>query len=680
MSVLDRVDLYLQWNNKTAGYTNTDEENKLCDKFSTLYTMALAYKEKSEYASSANVTMWRKAYEGILNALDSQGAESKKKSRQLRKMAWEMVESKVDNSIPMAKIQARYKLDMPLVDITENYLKFELDNILTFFVNDRSERATYVDGTIWYKVSWDSLSNTHERSGNVKVEVCTVDQIVPQPGIIDYKDLEYIFEKNEVSISRIYDLYGKLVTPTADISNVDVITCYYLNSDRVVGRFMWVESTRQVLAYDENWQIRKLRTCTKCGEVIPKAESCGKCGNKKFVYKNATTDILDEDLVMVYNPYEAGETDNEDERDKYVDEVFLTKGTEVPFYVVNQLPFVPRPAVSSIASIYGISEVRLGLDMQDAVNKILTKTLDKTLKSGAVITKPRKVKMGDDDETLKIIGVNSVDEAQMIQAKQIMADTQYDIILASLIYESNKSSSGITESYQGKADSSAISGKAKELQAALTADRIGSLRVMKSAAFAGVYELVLKYLLAFSDEPRKFNKTLPDGSEQEMTWNKYMFLDKDKYGNIFYRDDFAFSSDPAATLSQNRLQMWQETVNKYIQGAFGNPADPRVLKLLWNILASLQYPLARVVLAGIKENEQHLPSEIEQMIMQNPQILQQIMAQVQGGEGSGSGGARPNSGPVGNGATHASNVERTNERNRAAAAEAPVSGQTGGGN
>ena len=31
----------------------------------------------------------------------------------------------------------------------------------------------------------------------------------------------------------------------------------------------------------------------------------------------------------------------------------------------------------------------------------------------------------------------------------------------------------------------------------------------------------------------------------------------------------------------------------------------------------------------------------------------------------GRGGARPNSGPDGNGATHAANVERTNERNRA---------------
>ena len=34
--------------------------------------------------------------------------------------------------------------------------------------------------------------------------------------------------------------------------------------------------------------------------------------------------------------------------------------------------------------------------------------------------------------------------------------------------------------------------------------------------------------------------------------------------------------------------------------------------------------------------------------------------------GSGQGGARPNSGPDGNGATHAANVTRTNARNQAA--------------
>jgi hypothetical protein len=232
------------------------------------------------------------------------------------------------------------------------------------------------------------------------------------------------------------------------------------------------------------------------------------------------------------------------------------------------------------------------------------------------------------------------------------------------MYDSAKSSSGVTDSFQGKRDTTATSGKAKQYAAAMSAGRIESLRVMKAAAFAGVYELILKYLLAFSDEKRKFVKILPDGKKQELSWNKYMFLDKDKYGNIYYRDDFIFDSDPASTLSQNRVQMWQETQDKFVQGAMGNPADTRTLKLFWNIMDQYQYPLSKIVIAGIEDNEQHLPPEIEQAIMQNPEIMN-VVQQMLMGSADGRGGARPNSGPDGNGATHSANVERTNERNRA---------------
>ena len=109
--------------------------------------------------------------------------------------------------------------------------------------------------------------------------------------------------------------------------------------------------------------------------------------------------------------------------------------------------------------------------------------------------------------------------------------------------------------------------------------------------------------------------------------------------------------------------MWQETQDKFVQGAFGAPNDPRTLKLFWNTMNSLQYPLATIALAGIKESEQHLPFEVEQAIMQNPQLMQMISQILT--QSDGRGGARPNSGPKGNGATHPANVERTNERNRA---------------
>ena len=189
---------------------------------------------------------------------------------------------------------------------------------------------------------------------------------------------------------------------------------------------------------------------------------------------------------------------------------------------------------------------------------------------------------------------------------------------------------------------------------------------------------MLKYLLAFSDEPVTFVRTLPDGTDQEMQWTKYMFLDKDKYGQIYYKDDFEFSTYPAATLTQNRVQMWQETQDKFINGALGNPADPRTLELYWNIMDGFQYPLAKTVLAGIRQNSQHLPTELEQALLNNPEAMQAAMAAIEAGTDQ-RGGARPDSGPIGNGATHAANVERTNDRNRSTNKTTVQSAQQGGG-
>lgn len=678
---MDRLDLYLQQMGLGPTYVNTDKEAALVEKFVTLYSLAKAAHDKCEECNPTNIEKWRKAYNGTLNALKQDGTESNRRCRQLRKLIYELVESKIDNTIPMPKISPRYKSDIPVVNITENYLKFEVDQILTKYINDRSERATYIDGTCWYKIWWDSLDNTHVRSGNVKIDLRTADQIYPQPGVKDYRQLEYIFEKQDISLSQIYDLYGRLLTPVnGDTNVIPVISCYYLNEDRIVGLFMWSEATHQVICNEHDWQIRKVRKCTKCGTINPTGTECHYCGAKTFKYENADTEILAEDIIKIHNPYEVGETDDPTQN-KYVETPFLTAGTEIPFYHIHQLPFVPRPAVSNVNSIYGKSEVSLLVELQDNINKVYTKAVDKTLKSGAIVTKPKNCKISDTDDTFKILGVDTVEQSTMIQSKIIAADTSQDMNLAAVIYDSAKSSSGITDSFQGKTDYTASSGKAKAFAAQQSAGRIESLRVMKAAAFAGVYELVFKYLLAFSDESRKFVRVLPDGNKKEEVWNKYMFLEKDKYGDIYYRDDFSFSSDPASTLSQNRVQMWQETQDKFIQGAFGNPQDPRTLKMFWNVMDSLQYPLASVALAGIEESEQHLPYEIEQAIMQNPQLQQLITDAIAAGQ-DGRGGARANSGPDGNGATHAANVERTNERNRSQNRDTAVSAQqaVAGGN
>lgn len=676
------IDMYLQWSVPIDAYVNTPEEQILLNKFVALFSIAKGAKESNALANDENIAKWRKAYYGTLGALNKDGSISKRKSRQLRKIAYEFVESKIDNNIPLPKMSPKYKSDLPLVQVTEDYLKYNIDNIFSKYLNDRSERSTYVDGTSWYKVWWDSLENSYETSGTVKVDVCLADQIVPQPGVSDWRQLEYIFELQQISLLRIYKLFGRRITPIsgdssqmaepaqqADLSTITMITCYYLNEDRIVGRFAWAQHSQQVICNEHDWQIRKLRTCTKCGQIVPQALECPICGSKSFKYENAKTEILDQDLMEVYNPYDVGETDDPDAKDEYKSRVFLTKGTEIPYYRLRMLPFIPRPAVSSIESLYGVSEVMVLLELQDMTNKLYTKMTDKTLSSGAIVTKPQRVKINDTDDGIKQVDVRTYEESQMVQTKQIMADTSQDIVAAQMLYDSAKASSGVTDSYQGKYDASATSGKAKEFAAMQSAGRIESLRIMKAAAFSGLYELVLKYLLAFSDESRRFVKVLPDGSTTEEEWNKYMFLDRDKYGELYYRDDFSFSSDPAATLETNRVAMWQEIQSQFIQGAFGNPQDPRTLELFWNMMDQQQYPLAKMVLAGIKDNSQHLPPEIEQMLLQQPEILQQVIATMQQSgmmTGGGQGGARPNSGPDGNGATHAANVTRTNARNQAA--------------
>nr|DAS71493.1 MAG TPA: Portal protein [Caudoviricetes sp.] len=678
----NRIDLYLQWAQTLPAYVNTTEEEELLNKFVALYSIADACKQNNPLASTKNIKRWRKAYSGTLNALKDDGTESDEKVKQLRRIVYEFIESKIDNSIPMPKMKPKYKSDLPLVDVTEGFLRYNVDNIFSKFVNDKSERATYIDGCCWYKVWWDNLAGGHDTSGEVKIDVCTSDQIVPQPGVMDWRKLEYIFELQQMSLARIYDVYGRIITPiaadnskpgdlnnpTSDNSTITVVTCYYLNEHRRVARFSWAYHSRQVICNDEDWLVRRVRTCTKCGTVVPREEVCPECGSKSFKYKVSDIDILEQDLDIIYNPYDVGETDDEEQKDMYVKKPFLTAGTEIPFYQIQQLPFIPRPAISSLDSIYGVSEVSVLLDNQDATNKLYSKMLDKSLVSGAVVTKPKRVKIDDVNAGIKQVNVDTYEQAQMVQTKQIQADLSQEVTAAALYYDAAKAASGVSDSFQGKRDTTATSGKAKEIAAMQSAGRIESLRIMKNAAFGGVYDLVLKYLLAFSDEPRKFVKVLPNGKEEEEEWNKYMFLAKDKYGDVYYRDNFSFSEDAAGTLATNRVAMWQEIQSQFIQGAFGNPQDSRTLELFWNMMDQQQYPLAKTVLAGIRDNAQHLPPEIEETIKQNPDVLSQIMQvqQASQGGGTGHGGARPNSGPDGNGATHATNVERTNERNRAA--------------
>ena len=667
-----RVLTYLNLRDKPE-YVNTEEENYLLGLWRLKYYLAKEEYEKSR-ANSQKVTTWRRAYEGQFYKLDDEGKPTDVYLKPIRKLAYELVEGKVNSKIPAPKMSPRHHADLAPVNVTESLLRHEMDKMLSEKVNDKSEHSVCIDGTVWFKVDWNPFDNTHERSGNPKVSACPVDTIYPQPGIEDYRLMEYIFEKTNITVAQCLDMYGREVHSPNNTDIIPIINCYFLNADRYVGKFTWCEESGIVIANDLEWGIRKRRECCDCHAVQPIQDTCEVCGSKRFKYVPVKEEMLAESLVAVTNPYRTGTSPNvEDDEVRLDNTKTIPAGTILPHYLIRQLPFVPYIRISAPNSIYGMSEVELILENQDLTNKFLLKAEKKSAKSRTYVTKLKDTNINDDDEEISYVEVESPQEGQAIQAKQIMSDISQEFTQAQVMYDIAKSTVGITDTDQGKNDPSARSGKAKQLQMAASAQRNYAPDKLRNLAFSGVYELLFKYMLAYCDEERTFVTLLPDGTEMEQCWSKYMFLSQDKYGNYYYRDDYAWSVDDATDITQDRAAMWQLIDNDYINGTMGNQIDPmRALKMFWQMKHQYGYPTAKYALAFLKASEKELPSQVEKVLVENPEAVQLALSFIEdmqkaaglGTAAGGQGGARLNAGREGNGATHSANVEKTNNKNR----------------
>lgn len=693
-----KLSLYLQYEIPEA-YHNTEQEDRVMASVWTLYCMAKSSFDTNGIVSSQSLEKWRRAYYGTLPAQNIKTKEdSDKPGKQIRKLVYEMVESKVDTSIPMPRIRSSSKALLPAVQRTEDMIKFEIDRILSESINDLAERECYVDGTTIYKISWNPLLKTRDKSGDVEVTVMPVDSIIPQPGVHDYTKLEYLFERSAMSTSQIYDTFKKVVRSTRSLVDVNapqgsgqervgtnvvdmvnVITFYFLNASRTVGRMIFTEQEHIVLDFEEEWLVRKINVNADDPTKKPKLETMD-------------TLVLTEDLYRIKNQYTPEQTDadgnplpnavqqkvntgmanglSKEEAQEaaapWQGELFLTKGTQVPIYKISELPFIFRQNVSRMNSLYGLSDAEMLMDIQDELNKVLTRTGEKIQNSGGILFKDKKYKLDSENKVLKIVELNDPSLGSASKYVDINPQVTGDMAYAANAYESGRATVGITNSWQGKQDTTATSGKAKEIAAMGTAGRIEAPRVMKRVALAQVYRMIFLFKLAFSSQRVSYTKLLPEAKEQEREWDKFMFLDRDEEGNLFWHDEFAFGVDAAATLSNDRQAMWQETQTQFLNGTFGPPTDTRNLLTFWGVMEQLQYPLAKYAIASIKESAQHLDPMTEQLLLQNPQVLDLAM-KIAGEEGliNQQGGARPNSGPEGNGFSHSANVQKTNNKNQA---------------
>ena len=192
----------------------------------------------------------------------------------------------------------------------------------------------------------------------------------------------------------------------------------------------------------------------------------------------------------------------------------------------------------------------------------------------------------------------------MIGVHTTQGDISQDMSYLHQVYEEARQTLGITLTYQGQADSSAQSGKAKEIQAKQSAGRLQSKRVMKEAAFAKLFELIFKFKLAYTSGPCPVPCRDADGAQSFTVFNRYDFLERDEAGHFYWNDAFLFSCDQQSSLAEDRASMIEQTRQSYLCGSFGEPTEPSVKLHFWRLMEALHYPSAAETVAFLQAQQQ----------------------------------------------------------------------------
>lgn len=312
----------------------------------------------------------------------------------------------------------------------------------------------------------------------------------------------------------------------------------------------------------------------------------------------------------------------------------VLKPTLIPFYKPDVYPIVLQRSVSVYGQLLGSSDVDAIEDQQNTINRMEQKIIDRLIKAGTRITLPDRSDFRVDPEDSEKWYIGNAADKTLIDVYDFSGNLQYELAYLAQVYEEARQILGITDSFQGRRDPTATSGVAKEYSAAQAAGRLESKRVMKNAAYSQLFELMFKFWLAYSDEPRPISYKDFKGETKYEEFNRYDFLEQDADGQWYWNDQFLFSCDTSAPLASNREAMWQETRLNLQTGAFGNPTQTDTLILFWAKMEELHYPGAGTTKKYLEDKLQR-----EQMMAAQMQMQAQVQAQTAPGmevPGSGS--------------------------------------------
>lgn len=573
--------------------------------------------------------------------------EPKKKATNVRNIVYELIESQVDNSIPMPKVRAIHAGDEELAKNIEHALYNEINKIRYKEMNDLQERTVPVQGGDLFHVEWDQSAGMHCTLGDVSVSEVHPKQVIPQPCMSEIEKMEYIFlifTQTKAFIKRKYGVdvqdagEGEPGIRGADDTafNSDVVSqivAYYKNDKGGIGMFSWVDD--YILVDMEDYQERKLERCRKCGTVKTE-DVCPVCGGKTFDEVPEDMEELTTDIAQTNGNIISKVAGYEDVPvlDEYGMPVLDENGIgmvehrpiaeKIPYYKPNVFPLIMRKNISKNKKFLGGSDVDVIIDQQDTIKKLGTKINEKLINGISFATLPeggKEIKKSGNEMNIYRI---SQKDANLINVYTLQGDISKDRVALADNYEWARSSLGITDAYQGKYDSSATSGTAKQYSINQAAGRLESKRTMKNNAYAALFKMIFQFWLAYADTPIPMSFQKEDGTFDFAHFNRYDYLKKDDAGEWYWNDEFIFETDTTSTIMTNREAMWNAADVKYQAGAFGPLSELDSLVLYWKFMEKANYPNAGEILADLQQRLQEQKEQAARL---------QVMTQAGGGGG-----------------------------------------------
>ncbi len=571
----------------------------------------------------------------------SKNGEENLKCKNVQNVVFELIETEVSTAIPMPKVTAARTSDAEKAKLIEDMLRNKMSILPMREINDISERTGYIQGGCLYLIEWDNFGGFG--MGDVVISSVHPKQIVPQHGVTsDITDMDYFFIKvpsTRKSLERKFDVILKdeseenpeVRGQDKDVSTspemVTQIICYYKNGSGGIGKFSWVGET--VLEDFEDYQARRALRCKKCnapksinmmpispltqtGEMVEAGEpfgyeerneddKCVYCGCSEWVYSASDYEEIYDTIKNSSGltvPGMVDITENVDGKD-----FTYTRPTRIPAYKPDIYPLVLQKNIPLFGHLLGVSDVDVIEDSQEALNRLNDSLLEKCINAGTVVTLPPNAKIVPKCGGVSEVRLSKLEDKEFFGVYNLVGEISPELHMMAQVYEQPRRTLGITDSYQGRADTTAKSGKAKQIAASQSAGRLESKRIAKNAAYAKIYEAIFKFMLAYLDEPIPVPRRDIYGEERFDSFSRWDFLEKDDAGEYYWNDRFIFDIDSSEPLASNREAMWIETRQNFTSGVYGDPKKAETLIMFWAKMERLMYPGASETLRYLKEEQ-----------------------------------------------------------------------------